>query len=1039
MDLIEYGIRRPQLTVLGFIMAVVLGISALRTIPLAEDPAFPIPTFPIVAVLPGASPTDMEQLIVDPIEETLNGLEGLKRVKTDIRDGVASMIVEFDPGVDVDAKYDEVIREVGALRPTLPADLTRLDIDRFNSSNVAVVQLALVSDALPYREIERMARLLEDRLEQVPGVKGADRWAVPAREVVVDLQLDRLEANHLSPAQVLGAIRSESLSLPGGAVNAGSRKFNVKTSGSYRTIEEVRSTVVGGAAGALVHLGDVARVEWSHEDLRHIGRYNGKRAAFVTAKMKDGQRIGVVRDAIYAELARFDRALPPGMVLERGFDQSKNVATRLSRLTEDLIIAILLVLVTLLPLGLRASAVVMTSIPLSLAIGVFLLKATGFSINQLSIVGFVIALGLLVDDSIVVVENIARMLRMGLPRREAAIRATRQIAVAVLGCTAALIAAFLPLLFLPGNPGQFIRSLPVAVVFTIIASLIISLTIVPFLASVILKPEHDERGNRFMRALNWAIDRTYASWLHQALARPRLVLAGAGVLIAGSVALVPTIGFSLFPKADTPQFLVTIDAGDGSSLGETDRIARTVEIELHRLPGVRSVFMNVGRGNPSVYYNVTQRPEQAGIAEALVVLEKFEARTTPALRDSLQARLDRIPNARILVKAFENGPPLDAPVALRLVGPDLDTLRTIAAKTQELFDRTPGLTVVHNPFERKATDLRVLIDRNKAGLLGIPTADIDRTIRIGLAGIEAGSVRETDGNDYGIRVRLRDGNEAAGLDGAPAVELLDRLKLLSASGRVVPLSQLARTRFEASVPVIQHYNRERTVTVTANVRNGFNTDRITQDILGQVGGWTLPAGYRIIPAGEIESRQESFGGLGTAIIFAVFLTIGILVLEFGSFRSTLIVASVIPLGIVGGLIALFVAGNSLSFTAMVGFVALVGIEIKNSILLVDFTNQLRGEGVPLTEAIEQAGRIRFVPIVLTTLTAVGGLLPLAVQGSSLYSPLAQVIIGGLISSTLLARLVTPVVYQLLAPPIGEPEPSSERAPSGGSTVRPDYA
>ena len=269
-------------------------------------------------------------------------------------------------------------------------------------------------------------------------------------------------------------------------------------------------------------------------------------------------------------------------------------------------------------------------------------------------------------------------------------------------------------------------------------------------------------------------------------------------------------------------------------IGVLDRIARAVEAELQALPGVRSVFMNVGRGNPSVYYNVTQRPEQANLAEALVVLEKFEPRRTPALRDSLQARLDRIPNARIQVRAFENGPPLDAPVALRLVGPDLDTLRLLAGRTQELFDRTAGLTGVHNPFERKATDLRVVIDRNKAGLLGIATAEIDRTIRIGLAGLEVGSVRESDGTDYGIRVRLRDQSETIGLDGAPRVELLDRLKLLSSSGRIVPLGQLTRTRFEASVPLIQHYNRERTVTVTANVRNGFNTDRITREVLAQV-------------------------------------------------------------------------------------------------------------------------------------------------------------------------------------------------------------
>jgi multidrug efflux pump subunit AcrB len=315
---------------------------------------------------------------------------------------------------------------------------------------------------------------------------------------------------------------------------------------------------------------------------------------------------------------------------------------------------------------------------------------------------------------------------------------------------------------------------------------------------------------------------------------------------------------------------------------------------------------------------------------------------------------------------------------------------------------------VNNPVRLQRTDLRVTIDRAKAGLLGIPTLEIDRALRLGLAGVEAGVLREGDGDSRDVVVRL------AGYT-RPDPGALDRLYVASSTGRLTPLRQVTSLRFEADLPEIRRVDRERAVTVTSFVRTGYNTDRVTRAALASLDSLRLPAGYRIVPGGEIESRQESFGGIGSAVIVATFLILAVLVLEFKTFRGTLIVASVIPLGIMGGILALFLTGNTLSFTAMIGFVALIGIEIKTSILLVDFTNQLRFRGLGLEEAIRKAGEVRFLPIVLTSLTAIGGLLPLALQGQALYAPLAWVIIGGLISSTLLARIVTPVVYRIWPP------------------------
>ncbi len=1018
MTLSEYAVRRPQVTMIFFALTVALGLTAVTSIPLSEDPSFPVSTYGIVAVYPGATPTDMEQLVVDPIEARMGELDDLESIKTEIKDGVAAITVDFESRTDPEKKYDEVLREVNALRAKLPADLLRLEVQKFSLANVNIAQVALVSDALPYRDLEARALDLKDALERVNGVKTVEVMGVPERQVDVQLDAGRLAQWRLPATQVLQAIQGENANIPGGAVDAGSRKFNVKTSGSYRTIDEVRNTIVGGNGASVVRLADVARVEWGHEDLRHIGRWNGHRAVFVTANMKSGQRIGDVRDGLWKEMDAFEKTLPAGMTLQRPFDQSVNVGHRLARLGEDFLIAIALVLVTLLPLGLRASIVVMISIPLSLAVGVAALYFTGFSINQLSIVGFVIALGLLVDDSIVVIENIARFLRGGVPREEAAIRATRQITVAVLGCTATLVAAFIPIFMLPGDPGKYIASLPASVVYTVLASLVVSLTIVPFLASRVLSRDEHPEGNRFLRALNRGIDFTYGSWLHRALAAPRRTLAASFVLIASSLAIVPVIGFSLFPKADTPQFLVRITTPAGSSLAETDQATRFVEDVLRRRPEVRDVLGNVGHGNPFVYYNVASENERSNLGEVFALLHHYDTRRTPAMIDTLQRLFDAYPNARIELKEFENGPPIDAPIALRVTGENLDTLRAVAGRLQSLLEGVPGTWNVGNPLQVRTTDVRVAVDGRKAGLYGVPTVEVDRAVRLALAGFEVGSVRESDGRDYTIRVRLPNaGPEGvrASLDGAPALETLNRVYVTAVTGQPVPLRQVADVRLESSLPVLQHYDKQRSVTVTANVKSGWVTDKVTQDVLRRLAAWQLPDGVKIIPAGEIESRQESFGGLSSAILLTVFIILAILVLEFGSFRSTLIVASVIPLGIVGGLVALLVGHYTLSFTAMIGFIALIGIEIKNSILLVDFTNQLREQGMGVREAVEQAGKIRFLPILLTTMTAVGGLLPLAIQQSSLYSPLAFVLIGGLLSSTLLARLVTPVVYLLLAP------------------------
>lgn len=1025
-----FAVRRWQFTLVVFLALAALGLQSLVAIPKSEDPTFPFATFAVVAVLPGATPSDVERLVVDPIETKLASLDDVKTLKTEIEDGLAVTQVEFRAGSDPDRKHDEVLREVTALRPTLPAELVRLDVRQFNAAKVAIAELAIVAPRVPTRELDAAARALRRRLENLPGVGDVELTGLAKLEVAVELDLDRMVALGVGPGELLGAVGAESANVPAGSVEAGARRFTVKTSGDFASVDEVRDTVVRSTGGSSIRVRDVATVELRDAEVSPFARWDGERAVLVTVQQKENQNVFDVAERVAAEVTAFERQLPAGARLARGFAQVANVEHRLSGFTRDFGLAILLVLVTLLPLGWRASVVVMVSIPLSLAVGLSFLRWSGFSVNQLSIVGFVLALGLLVDDSVVVVENITRHLRQGKSPREAAIDATRQITVSVLGCTATLLFAFLPLLALPGTPGQFIRSLPVAVVFTIGASLLVSLTIVPFLASRVLRPE-GEHGNVFFRAMTWAIEGSYRRLLARALAFPRTTLVFAAALFVASLALVPRIGVSLFPKAGTPQFLVKVEARDGASLAETDRAARFVEGVLRARSDVKNVATVVGKGHPQIYYNVAPRNERSSTADVFAELATRDPREVPKRLAEIRAALREHAGARFELVEFENGPPLEAPIAIRLLGDDETALEEAAVRVEKLLVGVRGTRDVRNPSRERRTDLRVAVDRDRAAMLGVPVADVDRAVRLAVGGVTAGKYRAPSADEpYDVRVTLPRGAPGA----AASVETLERLWVANSRGAPMPLANVAHVELEPSPTRLRHHGRERSATVTAQVEAGQNTDRLTKAALADLARLELPRGVRAVAAGEVENRQESFGGLGTAILVASFGVLAILVLEFRTFKSTLIVASVIPLGVVGGLVALYLSGDTLSFTANIGFVALMGVEVKNSILLVDFTNQLREEGASVDDAIRDAGEARFVPILLTTLTAIGGLVPLVLEHSSLYSPLALVILGGLVSSTLLARIVTPVLYKLLAPEV-EPRPETRPEPALAAAPR----
>jgi multidrug efflux pump subunit AcrB len=1012
MKISEYAVKNYQFTLVIFLMIIALGVTTILNMPRSEDPDLTAPQFPIVVIYPGTSPQDMEELVVEPLEREITGLEDIKRVKTNISDGVAVLFVEYKYESSVNDKYQELVREVNALRDELPKDIASIEVRKVIPSDVNVVQIALISGNASTEKLKKYAEDLQDELEKVKSLKKVEVHGLPKSIVRVDLQLEKMAQMRLPLDAVIGGVQSEIANIPGGSVDAGNKSFNIKTSGNYRDLQEIKNTIVYSANGKNIFLGDIASVYFDYDEEKHITRLNGFRSIFVTAAQKQGENITKTQEAYSVVIEKFKEKLPGNIDLVHHFDQAENVNKRLSGLGFDFLLAILLVGITLLPLGQRAAIIVMISIPLSLSIGIVLLNLFGYTLNQLSIVGLVVALGLLVDDSIVVVENIERWMREGHSRLEATIKATQQIGLAVVGCTATLIIAFLPLVFMPEAAGDFVRGLPMGVIMSVIASMFVSLTIIPFLSSRLLKEQHGHPdGNIFMRSLKKIIHGSYSRLLDKALEKPVVTIVIAVVIFFGSLQLFPVIGFSLFPASEKPQFMIEITTPLQSNLNYTNAVAANIESELKNHEEIEYFATNVGKGNPRVYYNVIPENERTDYAQIFIQLHpETSADKKLEIIEQLRKKWTPYPGAKIEVKNFEQGPPIEAPVEVRLFGENLDTLRTIAARVEKILETTEGTMYITNPVTHLKSDIKVAINKDKAQMLGVSTVNIDRTVRLAVAGFNAGKFSDVNGDDFDI-VLTKNKQEH------PTLETLENVYVNNNQGRAIPLNQLASFEFESSPLSIKHQDKIRTVSVNAFVQKGYLNDKVINSVITQMDELQLPAGYSYQMGGEVESRNESFGGFLNIIIVTIFLFVAVLILEFRTFKSTLIVLSVIPLGIVGAVVALLVTGNSLSFVAIIGLIALAGIEVKNTILLVDFTNQLRAQGKSLEDAIREAGEVRFLPIILTSLTAIGGLMPIAISTNPLVAPLAIVLIGGLISSTLLSRIVTPVVYKLIPPRI----------------------
>lgn len=1006
MRLPKIAIENHQFTIIVFTLLVLIGVVSYITMPRSEDPQVSPPGSSIIVLYPGANPADLEQLIIDPIEEVIHELDDIKLLNSEMEDGLATIYVEFNIGSDPDKKYSDVVQKVNSIRHELPQDILSLEMLKWSISDVNILQLALVSDSAAYSALENEAEQLKSDLEKVAGVKRVKTWAFPQQEVRVSVNLEKLAQKRISLNQIIQGIQSANANIPGGNIDIGKKRFNIQTSGDYQTLRDIENTIVHSSGTKIVRLQDIADVQMDYEDKKHIARFDGRRAVFVTVTQKEGTNIFNIRKGIQSKIDAYEANLPKNIEIHSVIDQSESVASRLNSFFSNLLQGVVLVgIVIFLALSFRASLIVMIAIPISFLIGIGFLDMSGYGLEQMSIAGLVIVLGILVDNAIVVTENVSRFLKMGHNHEESAVLGTEQIAWPIVSATATTVLAFVPMMMMGDVTGEFIRSMPVTVVFTLTASLLVALTLTPYLSSKFLKIEKIVKESRIQKALSYLIESPYRKTLDLALRRGKLLILLSIVVFVLSLALFPLVGVSFFPEAEKPQLIINIETPQGTSLDRTNEITLKVENILTSKEELKHYAANVGRSNPRIYYNIIPKHESSNHAQLVVTLKKINSDEMAGLVAVLRQDFSQFSGARVEVKELEQGPPVEAPVAIKILGENLNTLKNIAGNAEEMIRTTSGTVNINNPLSTTKTDLHVKINREKAGLYGVPLFEIDKTVRASLAGLTVSQFRDSNGKEYNIVLRLPVHEKLSIAD-------FNKIYVISVTGTPIPLSQLASIEFKSSPLQITHYNLERNVNLTADVLSNYSVDKVTKNIIAKLDNYNWPKGYRYEIGGELESREESFGGLFRAILIALLGIFGVLVLQFRSFTQPLIVFSAIPLAVIGSIIALLVTGYSFSFTAFIGLTSLVGIVVNNSIILVDYTNRLRKEGMDIIPALKDAGETRFRPIVFTTATTIGGLLPLTLLGGTLWAPMGWTIIGGLFASTFLTLFVVPVLYKI---------------------------
>lgn len=1020
MSLARAAINRPITMYMICSVIVLLGAISLTRLPVDLMPDVTYPSLTIRVSYPGVGPLEMEELVARPIEQAVAAVAGVEQINSTSSEGSATVRLNFAWGTNLNAAADDVRSRVDRVRGRLPEDADPPILFKFDASAMPIMGVGVEGNMDPVALRELAQNQLSVRLERVPGVAAVSVDGGLRRQIHVLLSKEKIAALDMSVDRIVSLLRSENENTPLGEIDEGDMTYLLRSQGQYENLDQIRNLVVVNKGGVPVYLRDIAEVRDSTEDYRSFTRINGKPGIRMRVTKQSGENTVAIAKAVRAEIERVNIEVPNvrlSVLDDSAIFIERSIAGVQTAARDGAILVVLIIFLFL--RNVRSTLIIAASIPISV-IGTFaLLYFAGYTLNTMTFGALALGIGMIVDASIVVLENTFRHMEMGKDRFQAALDGSAEVGPAILASTLTHMGVFVPLLFLTGVSSIMFKQLSVVVIFSLGMALFVAITLVPVLCSKILKlpAPASERTGAVGRIYTWSergldrLDEFYRRMLHTSLNhRPTVLLVGAGLFVLALV-LLPRVGFELMPQTDEGEVTIDLELPVGTRIERTESaIVRMEALIRQAVPEAVMLISNGGGGGfmggstghrGSVTVRLVPRDERTRSNEQIAMdLRRRLGASLPGV--AVRARASGGNN--MMNRMFTGGG--SGRLALEIRGQDLDDARTLSLRAKELMQQTPGIADAQIGREEGRPELAVMVDRPKAASFGLRQSEVAATLRTNVAGTTAAQFRER-GYEYPIIVRLREEDRGS-------VQSVDNVMIATAQGRVMEAKNLLRVESQTGPVQIERKNQERIARVNAEIETSLSD--AVKLVQARIPALAVPRDFSVGFGAEVEEQTKAFSQLQLMLLLALVLTYAVMAGQYESLKDPFIIMFSVPLAAIGVVGGLLLTNTTFSIQAYIGAIMLAGIVVSNAILLVDYTNILRRrDGVPLREAVEQAGRTRLRPILMTSLTTMLGLLPLALsigEGAEIQAPLARVVIGGLLTSTIITLVFVPTVYTL---------------------------
>ena len=1020
MKISRKAVDRPVLVTLITIILILLGIIGLRTLPLEEYPQIDVPWIVVAIPYPGAAAEDIEQKVTVKVDEKLNGIKHLKQLLSYAREGASVHVIELYEKADKRDALTEIKEKVDQVKRELPKDVEEPMIEDIAFDSVPII-LVNVTGEVDSQTLKEIAKDIKIEIEAVPGVREVAFYGGLEKEVQVQVDPRKMEQYHLSYSILIAALQQQNANLPGGYLKLNSYEYLVRTEGKFNDVQDIGQTVVAVKAGHPIFLSEVAEIKETHKKINTYSRYNGIQTVSLVAYKQTEINTMKTTGAIKQIAAEYNARMPEVVQITTTMDKGDDISLMVKQLSSNAFYGLLFVLFTLMIfMGLRNSILIAIAIPFSLFVGFLFMWLAGFSLNMITIFATILIIGLVVDGAMIVGENIYHHFEKGLNPIDASKEGISEVGTAVISADLTTISAFFPMIFIAGIMGQVMSFMPYVVIFALAGSIFIDHFTLPMIASKYMRPSKKEAemkrfariffiGNRFFRFLT----RYYKPLLRWAIFHRKTVISAALLVFFISLFIIGSgvIKVDFFPKEDMGRFNINFMLPMGSTVEKTNLIAQEIEKLIAKIPEVKEYVSTIGDTGMIMSDLTETAGSSSGPEFGKIIInigyDNERKRSQSEIIEELDSKLAEIPGIEYSFFEVEMGPPVGRPVAIQIYGEEFEELKNISQTVEKHLKSISGTRNVQNSFQENKPQVSIKVDRTNAAKHGITAQEITIQVMAAFLGYEATDIMLGD-ELVDIRVINKEAHRQNFED------VLDT-PIFSTAGIKIPLSQLARVEITKGVFGINRRNLRRSVTVGSGVEQGYTPQDIFASLQKLMESTPPPQGYILEYGGEEEERQRSFESMTRVMFLGLILIFFVLTAQFDSFKQPLVILFTVPLSIIGVVTGLLLTRLTFSFMAFVGVVALVGIVVNDGIVLIDFINQRRRRGIDLITAIFDAGPRRLRPVILTTATTIGGLLPITINlggGGSFWAPLGTSIIFGLLFATILTLVVVPSLYSI---------------------------